>query len=67
MFKYSNDLLTQDPRFESESFVKSTVDDRIRWVPSCETDTTDCICSVKPTGTWKECIGRCTNIDEKNF
>ncbi len=38
----------------------------VRWTPSTEADTTDCICSVKTTGTWNEYIGICTNIDDKN-
>ncbi|WP_289705069.1 hypothetical protein, partial [Bacteroides acidifaciens] len=37
-----------------------------KWVPSTEADTTDCICSVKTTGTWKEYVGICVRIDEAN-
>ncbi|KAK8895998.1 hypothetical protein M9Y10_013884, partial [Tritrichomonas musculus] len=36
------------------------------WIPSTVNDTTDCICSVKTTGSWKEYVGICVRIDEKN-
>ena len=36
------------------------------WIPSCTADTTDCICSVKSTGTWKEFVGVIISIDEEN-
>ena len=36
------------------------------WVLSTVNDTTDCICSVKTTGSWKEYVGICVRIDEKN-
>ena len=36
------------------------------WEESTAEDTTDCICSVKTQGTWKEYIGICTKIDTKN-
>ncbi|KAK8898634.1 hypothetical protein M9Y10_000926 [Tritrichomonas musculus] len=37
-----------------------------KWIPSTADDSTDCICSVKTTGTWKEYVGICVRIDEKN-
>ncbi|WP_289705008.1 hypothetical protein [Bacteroides acidifaciens] len=36
------------------------------WKPSTADDTTDCICSVKTSGTWKEYVGICVRIDDKN-
>ena len=36
------------------------------WIPSTETDTTDCICSVKTNGRWNEYVGICVKIDEVN-
>ena len=36
------------------------------WLPSTANDTTDCICSVKTNGSWKEYIGICTSIDVEN-
>jgi len=37
-----------------------------KFIPSMETDTTDCICSVKTNGKWNEYIGICVRIDDKN-
>ena len=36
------------------------------FISSTETDTTDCICSVKTNGKWNEYVGICVKIDEKN-
>ena len=36
------------------------------WISSTSNDSTDCICSVKINGTWKEYIGIITSIDVKN-
>ncbi len=40
-------------KYVDDAFVQSTVD-----------DSTDCICSVKPSGIWKEFVGIVTSIDE---
>ncbi|KAK8836386.1 hypothetical protein M9Y10_039729 [Tritrichomonas musculus] len=37
-----------------------------KWVSSTVDDSTDCICSVKTIGSWKEYIGICVQIDQKN-
>ncbi|KAK8853608.1 hypothetical protein M9Y10_017169 [Tritrichomonas musculus] len=37
-----------------------------KWVSSTVNDSTDCICSVKTIGSWKEYIGICVQIDQKN-
>ena len=36
-----------------------------KFVPSTESDTTDCICSVKTNGKWNEFVGICTSKDDK--
>ena len=36
------------------------------FISSTESDTTDCICSVKTNGKWNTFIGICTSIDEAN-
>lgn len=38
--------------------------EKYEWKPSTTNDSTDCICSVKPSGTWKEFVGIVTSIDE---
>ncbi|KAK8881867.1 hypothetical protein M9Y10_044503 [Tritrichomonas musculus] len=52
-------------KYDSNKFVPSTESDRTQF-RSIAADTTDCICSVKTRGTWKEYIGICVRIDEKN-
>ncbi|KAK8890694.1 hypothetical protein M9Y10_035479 [Tritrichomonas musculus] len=49
-------------------FITGKVYKRIdnQWIESIEKDSTDCICSVKTTGIWKEFIGICVRIDERN-
>ena len=36
-----------------------------QFIPSTVENSTDCICSVKTNGTWKEYVGICTSIDDK--
>ena len=36
-----------------------------KFIPSTESDTTDCICSVKTNGKWNEFVGICVKKDDK--
>ena len=60
-----NDFVVGAPVYLTGDVYKydSTVN---HFVKSTETDTTDCICSVKTSGSWKEYVGICVRIDEKN-
>lgn len=51
------------PVFMSGNAYKYSNDE---WITSCEADTTNCICSVKSNGTWKEFVGVITEIDAEN-
>ncbi len=37
--------------------------EKYEWKPSTVNDSTDCICSVKPSGSWKEFVGIVTSIN----
>ena len=61
-----NDFIIGAPVYLTGNVYKQVNNDRTSWVPSCETDTTDCICSVKTNGKWNEYVGICVKIDEVN-
>ncbi|KAK8836695.1 hypothetical protein M9Y10_037632, partial [Tritrichomonas musculus] len=58
-----NDFVIGSPVYMTGKVYKHVGDE---WKPSTADDTTDCICSVKTSGTWKEYVGICVRIDDKN-
>ena len=58
-----NDFVIGAPVYMTGKVYKHIGDE---WRPSTSDDTTDCICSVKTTGSWKEYVGICVRIDQKN-
>ena len=54
-------------KHDGDTWVRNNVSQPNKvWILSTVNDTTDCICSVKTTGSWKEYVGICVRIDEKN-
>ena len=58
-----SDFVVGSPVYMTGKVYKHVGDE---WKPSTADDTTDCICSVKTSGTWKEYVGICVRIDDKN-
>lgn len=56
-----NDFIVGAPVYMTGKVYKYTNDG---WQASTSNDTTDCICSVKTSGSWKEYVGICVRIDE---
>ncbi|KAK8842899.1 hypothetical protein M9Y10_025765 [Tritrichomonas musculus] len=58
-----NDFIVGAPVYMTGNVYKQVNN---KWQASTETDTTDCICSVKTNGKWNEYVGICVKIDEVN-